>query len=149
MLTYTLFVVDDEETARNGIALALEKDFGVQGFADAEKALDALRTQSPDLILLDIGLPGMNGIDALQEIKRLRPATVVTIYQLGVVNQRLRPQLERQLRSSTRVVTLDFPMPGWQPLKVVHLESENGVANTLYEYVCPQSARGVANPGMR
>jgi len=77
MLTYTLFVVDDEETARNGIALALEKNFGVQGFADAEKALDALRTQSPDLILLDIGLPGMDGIDALQEIKRLRPATVV------------------------------------------------------------------------
>jgi DNA-binding NtrC family response regulator len=77
MLTYTLFVVDDEETARNGIALALEKDYGVQGFADAEKALEAIRGQAPDLVLLDIGLPGMNGIDALQEIKKLRPETVV------------------------------------------------------------------------
>ena len=77
MLTYTLFVVDDEETARNGIALALEKDYCVKGFADAEKTLDALRTQAPDLILLDIGLPGMHGIDALQEIKKLRPETVV------------------------------------------------------------------------
>ena len=72
----------------------------------------------------------------------LRPATVVTIYQLGVVNQRLRPQLERQLRSHTRVITLDFPMPGWQPVQVVHLESENGVANTLYVYVRPQPAPG-------
>ena len=79
----------------------------------------------------------------------LRPATVVTIYQLGVVNQRLRPQLERQLRAGTRVITLDFPMPGWQPVKVVHLESENGVANTLYQYVCPQPARGVTGLGMR
>ena len=77
----------------------------------------------------------------------LRPATVVTIYQLGVVNQRLRPQLERQLRFHTRVITLDFPMPGWQPVQVVHLESENGVANTLYQYVCPQPARGVTGPG--
>jgi protein-L-isoaspartate O-methyltransferase len=77
----------------------------------------------------------------------LRPATVVTIYQLGVVNQRLRPQLERQLRVGTRVITLDFPMRGWQPVKVTHLESENGVANTLYQYVCPQSGRGVAGPG--
>ena len=77
MLTYTLFIVDDEETARNGIALALEKDYNVQGFADAEQALVALKMQSPDLILLDIGLPGMNGIEALEEIKKLRPETVV------------------------------------------------------------------------
>jgi hypothetical protein len=65
----------------------------------------------------------------------LRPATVVTIYQLGVVNQRLRPVLERQLRGGTRVVTLDFPLAGWQPVKVVPVQSENGVAYTLYEYV--------------
>jgi hypothetical protein len=79
----------------------------------------------------------------------LRPATVVTIYQLGVINQRLRPHLERQLRSGTRVITLDFPIPGWQPERVVHLESENGVANTLYVYVCPQPTRGLTDPGMR
>ena len=79
----------------------------------------------------------------------LHLATVVTIYQLGVVNQRLRPQLERQLRSGTRVITLDFPMPGWEPVKVVHLESENGVASTLYAYVRPLPARGAASPGAR
>ena len=79
----------------------------------------------------------------------LRPATVVTIYQLGVVNQRLRPVLERQLRAGTRVVTLDFPLPDWQPVKVVHLQSENGVARTLYEYVRSLPARGMAGPTMR
>ncbi len=77
MLTYILFIVDDEATARNGMTLALQKDYDVKGFEDAEKALEAVRSQAPDLILLDIGLPGMNGIEALQEIKKLRPETVV------------------------------------------------------------------------
>ncbi len=77
MLTYSLFIVDDEETVRKGIALALESEYSVQGFPDAEQALAALKTQTPDLILLDIGLPGMNGIEALPEIKKLRPETVV------------------------------------------------------------------------
>lgn len=77
----------------------------------------------------------------------LRPATVVTIYQLGVVNQRLRPVLERQLRGGTRVVTLDFPLAGWQPVKVVPVQSENGMAYTLYEYVVRAlPARGTTGP---
>ena len=77
MLTHLLFIVDDEATVRNGMALALQKDYDVKSFEDAEKALDAVRSQAPDLILLDIGLPGMNGIEALQEIKKLRPETIV------------------------------------------------------------------------
>ncbi len=79
----------------------------------------------------------------------LRPATVVTIYQLGIVNQRLRPHLERQLRSGTRVITLDFPIPGWQPVGVVHVDSENGVANTLYQYVLSPPAGSRTGPGRR
>ena len=79
----------------------------------------------------------------------LRPATVVTIYQLGIVNQRLRPHLERQLRSGTRVITLDFPISGWQPVRVVHVDSENGVANTLYQYVWSPPAGSRTGPGMR
>jgi DNA-binding NtrC family response regulator len=77
MLTYSLFIVDDEATARNGMTLALQKEYDVKSFEDAEKALEAVRSQAPDLVLLDIGLPGMNGIEALQEIKKLRPDTVV------------------------------------------------------------------------
>jgi DNA-binding NtrC family response regulator len=77
MLTYALFIVDDEATARNGMTLALQKEYDVKSFEDAEQALEAVRSQAPDLILLDIGLPGMNGIEALQEIKKIRPNTVV------------------------------------------------------------------------
>ena len=39
MLNYTLYVVDDEATARSGMTMALQKDYDVKGFEDAEKAL--------------------------------------------------------------------------------------------------------------
>jgi len=79
----------------------------------------------------------------------LRPATVVTIYQLGVVNRRLRPVLERQLRAGARVVTLDFPLAGWQPEKVVRVQSENGVAYTLHKYVRGLPARPTTSSVVR
>ena len=48
-----------------------------------------------------------------------------------------------------RVLNGDFPIRGWQPVQVVHLKSENGVANTLYQYVWSPPARGLTGPGLR
>ena len=67
----------------------------------------------------------------------LRPATVVTLYLLTSVNERLRPILERDLRPRARVVTHDFQVPGWKPEKTVQVISEAGVSHTLYLYVRP------------
>jgi SAM-dependent methyltransferase len=67
----------------------------------------------------------------------LRPATVVTLYLLTSVNERLRPILERHLRPGARVVTHDFQVPGWKPEKTVQVISEAGVSHTLYLYVRP------------
>lgn len=67
----------------------------------------------------------------------LRPATVVTLYLLTSVNERLRPLLEKQLRSGARVVSHDFQVRGWKPEKVVDIVSENGISHTIYLYVRP------------
>ena len=77
MMNYSIFVVDDEVVAREGVALALEKDYQVQSFASAETAIDALESGPPDLILLDIGLPGMSGIEALKVIKERHPDIII------------------------------------------------------------------------
>ena len=78
MTPFSLFVVDDEDVARQGISLALRKqDYRVSGFGDAEQALEALKNQTPDLILLDVGLPGMSGIEALEKIKQMHPDILV------------------------------------------------------------------------
>jgi DNA-binding NtrC family response regulator len=77
MMPFSLFVVDDEDIAREGISLALKNHYKVQGFYAAEDALAAMAEDQPDLILLDVGLPGMNGIEALEVIKRDFPELLV------------------------------------------------------------------------
>lgn len=77
MISYSIYVVDDEEVAREGVGLALKKDHQVKTFPTAEAALEAMENDPPDLILLDIGLPGMSGIEALKEIKKLYPEMLI------------------------------------------------------------------------
>jgi len=77
MNRYSIFVVDDEKIIREGLSIALEADYQVTPFSNAETALDALADDPPDLVLLDISLPGMNGIQALEIIKSIRPDTLV------------------------------------------------------------------------
>ena len=77
MINYSIFIVDDEQTIREGISMALETNYVVEAFSNAEDAIKAMKKNFPDLILLDIGLPGMNGIEALREIKSLFPDVVV------------------------------------------------------------------------
>jgi len=72
MTNYSVFVVDDERVAREGVTLALKKEYQVKAFASTEAVIDALESDSPDLILLDIGLPGMSGVEALKIISSER-----------------------------------------------------------------------------
>jgi len=78
-IRYHLFIVDDEPTIREGIALALGNAYQISDFANAEDALAALEETSPDLVLMDVGLPGMNGIDALARIKKTNPHILVVM----------------------------------------------------------------------
>jgi len=77
MNAYTLYVVDDEVSITEGIKIALGSSYAVRTFSDAESAIDAIEGQPPDLILLDVGLPGMDGVAALKAIKDLFPDMLV------------------------------------------------------------------------
>lgn len=68
MISYSIYIVDDDQSVREGMAAALVSDYEVAAFSTAESALKAIKDNPPDLILLDIGLPGMDGIEALQKI---------------------------------------------------------------------------------
>ncbi len=77
MSQYSIFVVDDETVAREGIALAMQKDYRVRAFGSAETFLEAIAEDAPDLVLLDVGLPGLSGLEALEQIKVRQPETIV------------------------------------------------------------------------
>lgn len=77
MIKYTIYIVDDDQLVREGITSALERDYNVKTFSTAEDVLKSLKTEQPDLILLDIGLPGMQGIEALGKIKDINPDLLV------------------------------------------------------------------------
>ena len=84
MTPFSVFVVEDEESVRYGITLALEGKYRVRSFPDAESAIAALGEGAPDLVLMDIGLPGMNGVEALKTMKGICPdlvGLVITAYE--------------------------------------------------------------------
>lgn len=114
MSAFSLYVVDDEAVAREGVALALEKDYRIQTFEDAESALKLLKEDPPDLVLLDIGLPGISGIEALPRFKELRPETLVimtTAYEdvesiVSAMKQGAYDYLVKPLQMSELIVTI-------------------------------------------
>ncbi|MFH2092565.1 MAG: sigma 54-interacting transcriptional regulator, partial [Pseudomonadota bacterium] len=77
MIRYAISVVDDEETIRDSLAMLLSHDHDVSCFADAESFLSDLGNVQTDLILMDIGLPVMSGLDALELIKKQQPSVPV------------------------------------------------------------------------
>jgi len=73
-----VLVVDDEERFRRTLAKMLRAEgLTVAEAAGGEAALRALAEAAPDVVMLDIRMPGMSGLEALEEIKRRAPLTEV------------------------------------------------------------------------
>jgi two-component system KDP operon response regulator KdpE len=69
-----ILVVDDEMSIRRALHTTLQKlGFKVIEAARGEEALSLVRTSSFDAVLLDINMPGMNGIDTCKNMRRLFP----------------------------------------------------------------------------
>src|SRR5215213_6920124 len=72
-MTIRLLIVDDHAVVRSGLRMLLEheRDIQIVGEASlASEAIEAAARLQPDVILMDIGLPDLSGIDATREIKR-------------------------------------------------------------------------------
>jgi len=79
MSTFRVDLIDDEASVRQGVAIGLRKQYDVRTFESAEAALPAIQKDSPDLVLLDVGLPGMSGLEALKHIKTFDPGILVVM----------------------------------------------------------------------
>ncbi|MBW2529752.1 MAG: response regulator [Deltaproteobacteria bacterium] len=81
----SLLVVDDSELNRLIVTQELtSRGFAVKGASDGMQALELVRTRSFDLILLDVMMPGISGLDVLREIRKHRsPADLPVIMVTG------------------------------------------------------------------
>jgi len=139
MIPYSIYIVDDEETIREGVTMALEARYKVEAFSTAETAIDAIKAKHPDLVLLDIGLPGMDGINALREIKDLYPHvliimitayedidSVISAMKIGAYDYVVKPlhmdSLEIAIRNALETIRLR---------KEVHLLQESYLVDNL------------------
>ncbi len=79
-MTIRLMLVDDHEVVRSGLRMLLEGEPDVEivgEFGLAKEALASLERLKPDVVVMDIGLPDLSGIDAAREVRRLREGTAV------------------------------------------------------------------------
>lgn len=80
-----VLIADDHPIVRRGIRQILEETKNIQSIEEAatgQEVLDKVRAGKFDVVLLDISMPGMSGIDTLEELKKLRPSLPVLILSM-------------------------------------------------------------------
>ena len=92
-----------------GVGIEIDPDLvrRAQDNAEKEKVEHLVEFRAQDALMVDVS-----------------PATVVTLYMLPEFNAKLRPILERQLKSGSRVVSHDFDIDGWVPSRVERVKGD-------------------------
>jgi len=86
MSTLRILNVDDEPQARRAVKIALvARGFEVFEASSGEEALEKIGLETPDVVLLDVNMPGMNGIEACRAIRALSevPVIVLSVRKIG------------------------------------------------------------------
>jgi len=85
----TVLVVDDDEPNLRGLGMLLERaDYTVLTAANGRDALDIVRAERPDLVLLDVMMPGISGLDVCAEIKRSADTRLTPVVLISGAQER-------------------------------------------------------------
>jgi DNA-binding NarL/FixJ family response regulator len=95
---FRILLVDDHEVMRRGIRALLSGDPGWDIAAEAQdgrEAVEKVQELHPDLVVLDLTMPVMNGLEAAKEIRKIAPATKILIFSMHES-----PQITREAREA-------------------------------------------------
>jgi two-component system KDP operon response regulator KdpE len=85
-----ILVVDDEPQIRRSLQVNLEaKNYAVQTAASGEEAIESLARWKPDLVIIDLILPFMNGIDLTRHIREKSPVPIIILSAMGDERQKV------------------------------------------------------------
>ena len=121
-MPFDVLLVDDHKIMRDGIKAILGRDADFRVVGEAETGTDAVqfvKRLRPDLVLLDIGLPGLNGVETTAEILRHQPDCKLPAKNQRVYSNReqyrktCHPKLE-QRQQKCQHLQFDQPAPNRQ-----------------------------------
>jgi DNA-binding response OmpR family regulator len=105
-----LLLVEDDRDVRDTVAIALEREgFAIEVVGDGKAALGAVAVNMPDLVVLDLGLPTVDGLDVLEELRRTSDVPTIVLsgrraeadrvlgLQLGADDYMVKPFSSREL----------------------------------------------------
>ncbi|MCM8776499.1 MAG: response regulator [Candidatus Omnitrophica bacterium] len=109
-----ILVVDDEEDVRLFLQdFLMERDMVVFSAGSGEEALEIMSREKPDIVLLDIMMPGMDGLELLSKIKQLYPKT--SVIMITALNDEVKVHKAKKLGAQNYIL---------KPFSLGYLEKE-------------------------
>ena len=95
----TILIADDEASIRLLVSNMLSKNYVVLEASDGQEAIDIARTQKPDIILMDIMMPNVDGYSACYTIKKDETTSVIPVVMVTALGFNLNKALADKVRA--------------------------------------------------
>jgi DNA-binding NarL/FixJ family response regulator len=139
-----ILIVDDHTLFRRGFSLLLQRlypEAEIEEASDVAAALDVVRRTAVDLVLLDLAMPGMEGMSGLEQLHEVLPSAAIVIVSAISDSDRIREALERGARGYVLKTINDAALK--HALSLVMSGETYVPAELLQE----RSLRGLVGPG--